>query len=113
VLAWALTIALLSLAGIPPTAGFSGKLEVFRAGVASGFEWLVVIGVLSSVIAAFFYLRIIGAMFLEEPDADAEAPLVPDDLNIGISLAAAAVVFLGIQPQLVLDIATRTAQLAQ
>ncbi len=113
VLAWALTIALLSLAGIPPTAGFSGKLEVFRAGVASGFEWLVVIGVLSSVIAAFFYLRIIGAMFLEEPDADAEAPLVPDDLNIGISLAAAAVVFLGIQPQLVLDIATRTAQFAQ
>ena len=112
VLAWALTIALLSLAGIPPTAGFAGKLEVFRAGVASGFEWLVVIGVLSSVIAAFFYLRIIGAMFLEEPETD-EAPLVPDDLNIGISLAAAAIVFLGIQPQLVLDIATRTAQFAQ
>ncbi len=112
VLAWALTIALLSLAGIPPTAGFAGKLEVFRAGVASGFTWLVVIGVLSSVIAAFFYLRIIGAMFLEEPETD-EAPLVPDDLNIGISLAAAAIVFLGIQPQLVLDIATRTAQFAQ
>ena len=112
ILAWALTIALLSLAGIPPTAGFAGKLEVFRAGVASGFEWLVVIGVLSSVIAAFFYLRIIGAMFLEEPETD-EAPVVPDDLNIGISLAAAAIVFLGIQPQLVLDIATRTAQFAQ
>ena len=112
VLAWALTIALLSLAGIPPTAGFAGKLEVFRAGVASGFEWLVVIGVLSSVIAAFFYLRIIGAMFLEEPATD-EAPVVPDDLNVGISLAAAAVVFLGVQPQLVLDIATRSAQLAQ
>ena len=112
VLAWALTIALLSLAGIPPTAGFAGKLEVFRAGVDSGFTWLVVIGVLSSVVAAFFYLRIIGAMFLEEP-ADAEAPVVPDDLNIGISLAAAAVVFLGVQPQLVLDIATRSAQLAQ
>ena len=112
VLAWALTIALLSLAGIPPTAGFAGKLEVFRAGVASGFEWLVVIGVLSSVIAAFFYLRIIGAMFLEEPETD-EAPVVPDDLNIGISLAAAAVVFLGIQPQLLLDIANRTAQFAQ
>ena len=111
-LAWALTIALLSLAGIPPTAGFAGKLEVFRAGVASGFEWLVVIGVLSSVIAAFFYLRIIGAMFLEAPGED-RVPLVPDDLNIGISLAAAAVVFLGVQPQLVLDIATRTAQFAQ
>ena len=113
VLAWALTIALLSLAGIPPTAGFAGKLEVFRAGVASGFEWLVVIGVLSSVIAAFFYLRIIGSMFLEEPAEDAAVPLVPVDLNWGISLAAAAVVFLGVQPQLFLDIATRTAQLAQ
>ncbi len=107
-----LSVALLSLAGIPPTAGFAGKLAVFQAGVGAGFDWLVVVGVLSSVIAAFFYLRIMGAMFLEEPQpTDAEPPL-PAGLNLGMSVAVSAVVVLGVVPTL-LDVAQRAAAIAQ
>jgi len=100
-----LALALLSLAGIPLTAGFIGKLEVFRAGIASGLTWLVAIGVLSSVVAAYFYLRIAGAMFLEEP-ADADAPTgVSAGLTGALATAGALVIVLGLQPQLLLELA--------
>ncbi len=113
ILAGVLSVALLSLAGIPPTAGFAGKLAVFQAGVGAGFEWLVLLGVLSSVIAAFFYLRVIGAMFLEEPVEGAVELLPSDGLSLSLTLAAAAVGVLGILPETVLDFATRASQIAQ
>jgi NADH-quinone oxidoreductase subunit N len=69
VLAGALTLFLLSLAGVPLTAGFVGKLVVFAAVVEAGFWWLVVIGVLASAIAAFFYLRVMVVMYMQEPAA--------------------------------------------
>ncbi len=98
-----LALSLLSLAGLPPTAGFVGKLVVFQAGIAAGFTWLVVIGVASSVIAAFFYLRIAGVMFLEDPDPDRPLPAQSTGMSLGIALSAALVVFLGIQPQPILQ----------
>jgi NADH-quinone oxidoreductase subunit N len=104
-LAGILALSLLSLAGIPLTAGFVGKLEVFRAGIDAGLTWLVVIGVVSSVIAAFFYLRIAGMMFLEEPADAPNIPIVSSGLSAGVSVAAALVLFLGIQPQLFLQLA--------
>lgn len=111
-LAGIMGLALLSLAGIPPTAGFAGKLAVFRAGVAEGFDWLVVVAVLSSVVAAFFYLRIIGVMYLEEPDEADTEPAISFGLNLGMSIAISAVVVLGVQPVL-LDVAQRAASIAQ
>lgn len=111
-LAGILSLALLSLAGIPPTAGFAGKLVVFQAGVAAGLEWLVVIGVASSVVAAFFYLRLMGMMFLEEPEVGDEGPVVTTGLSVGVSIAAALTIYLGVQPDVLLTIAQRTAQLA-
>ena len=60
-------IFLLSLAGIPPTAGFIAKVSVFSAAVQSGHWSLVLIAVLASVIAAFFYLRVIVLMYMQEP----------------------------------------------
>jgi NADH-quinone oxidoreductase subunit N len=104
-LAGFLTLCLLSLAGIPPTAGFIGKLVVFQAGLASGQTWLVVIGVISSVIAVFFYLRIAAVMFLEDADDTRGLPIVTTGLSAGISVAAALVLFVGIQPQLLLQLA--------
>jgi NADH-quinone oxidoreductase subunit N len=98
-----LALSLLSLAGLPPTAGFVGKLVVFQAGVAAGFTWLVVIGVASSVIAAFFYLRIAGVMFLEDPDPERPLPAQSTGMSLGIAVSAALVVFLGIQPQPILQ----------
>jgi NADH-quinone oxidoreductase subunit N len=108
-----MSLCLLSLAGIPATAGFVGKLVVFQAGVAAGFTWLVVIGVASSVIAAFFYLRIVGTMFLEEPVAGSAQPIVTAGLSAGMSVAVALVVFLGLQPALLLELARNAAVLVR
>lgn len=112
-LAGILTLALLSLAGIPPTAGFAGKLAVFSAGVDAGLTWLVVIGVVSSVIAAFFYLRLMGMMFLEEPTEDTGMPVISTGLSFGVAVAAALIIYLGVQPAVLLDVAETVAVLAR
>jgi NADH-quinone oxidoreductase subunit N len=106
-LAGILALSLLSLAGLPLTAGFIGKLEVFRAGVTAGLSWLVLIGVLSSLVAAYFYLRIAGIMFLDDaPEGEEERmPLLSAGLSSAIAVAAALVVVLGVQPQLLMELA--------
>jgi NADH-quinone oxidoreductase subunit N len=77
-IAGSLTLFLLSLAGVPLTAGFVGKLVVFGAAVEAGYAWLVVVGVLTSAIAAFFYLRVMVSMYMEEADdTTARASLGP------------------------------------
>ena len=106
-----LALCLLSLAGIPATAGFIGKLTVFEAGVEAGLTWLVVIGVISSVIAAFFYLRIAGMMFLEDADETRGVPLVSSGLSAGLVVSATFVLALGIQPRLLLELAENAAAL--
>jgi NADH-quinone oxidoreductase subunit N len=108
-----LSLALLSLAGIPPTAGFVGKLLVFQAGLDAGLTWLVVVGVVSTVVAAFFYLRIAGMMFLEEPDTERPIPEQTTGMSLAIAVAAALVVFLGIQPGPVLDLVETAAALVR
>jgi NADH-quinone oxidoreductase subunit N len=108
-----LSLCLLSLAGIPATAGFVGKLAVFQAGIEAGLTWLVVIGVISTVIAGFFYLRIAGMMFLEEAEEGRALPIVTSGLSFGVSVSAAMVVFLGIQPQLLLQLAENAAALVR
>ncbi|MTV24381.1 NADH-quinone oxidoreductase subunit N [Nitriliruptoraceae bacterium ZYF776] len=112
-LAGILSLCLLSLAGIPATAGFVGKLAVFEAGIEAGLTWLVVVGVASSVVAAFFYLRIAGTMFLEEPEEGRAVPLVTTGLSVGTSVAAALVLFLGLQPALFLELADQAASLVR
>ena len=113
ILAGIFSLCLLSLAGIPATAGFVGKFAVFRAGVNSGLTWLVVIGVVSSVVAAFFYLRLIAAMFLEEPEEGTTAPALTTGLSAGISAAAAGVVVLGILPSAFITLADQAASIAR
>jgi len=66
-MAYAMAFLMFSMSGIPPLAGFFGKLLVFQTAVASGFYVLAVIGVLSSVVAAYYYLRVIKVMFFDEP----------------------------------------------
>ena len=110
-----MALFLLSLAGIPGTAGFMGKLAVFRAGLESGQTILVVIAVVSSVIAAFFYLRVIVAMFMDdEPEAAAAQP--PPGLTLGVRTGlagtAAAVIVLGVLPTAVIDLARQAAWFA-
>ncbi|HEX5936515.1 MAG TPA: NADH-quinone oxidoreductase subunit N [Actinomycetota bacterium] len=99
-----MTLFLLSLAGIPPTAGFIAKVSVFGAAIAEGYWALALIGVLASVAAAFFYLRVIVLMYMREPVADAIAE--PGGTSVGAILAipAIATVLLGIFPGIVVGV---------
>ena len=110
-----LSLFLLSLAGLPPTAGFTAKLAVFRAGVEAGFTGLVIVAVISSIIAAFFYIRIIVAMFMDDEPADVAVLPAPNATlggSAGIAISAAVVVVLGVLPGFVVDLARQAASLA-
>jgi NADH-quinone oxidoreductase subunit N len=96
-LAGALSLFLLSLAGVPITSGFVGKLLVFGAAVEAGYSWLVVVGVVTSAIAAFFYLRIMVVMYMQEAPEGEKAVAAPGPLAHGVvALSAAATIFFGL-----------------
>jgi NADH-quinone oxidoreductase subunit N len=104
-LALALTVFLLSLIGIPPTAGFVGKFYLFGGAVRSGYVWLAVIGVLNSAVAAYYYLRVIVYMYMREP-GERTGTLAPSFAG-GLALAVAlwGVIHLGVFPASFLDLA--------
>jgi NADH-quinone oxidoreductase subunit N len=103
-LAALMTIFLLSLGGFPPTAGFIGKWYIFAAAVERGYYWLAIIGVLSSVVSVFFYLRIVVMMYMTE-GSDIPRPRVPGAAMAGLGFATAAVFYLGVLPTRVIDLA--------
>lgn len=95
--AFMLTIFLLSLAGVPPLAGFLGKFMVFAAAIQSKFILLAVVGVVNSVIAAYYYMRVIKFMYLDEPKAaSAEQRSLP--LQIALAIVIAGVLIAGLYP---------------
>ncbi|HDY69590.1 MAG TPA: NADH-quinone oxidoreductase subunit N [Actinobacteria bacterium] len=101
-----MTLFMLSLAGIPPTAGFFAKFYLFAAVVDAGLAWLAIVGVLFSVISAYYYLRVIVYMYMRDTDVTLErTPHRSFDLNLGLALATVAVVLLGILPSPVLNAA--------
>jgi NADH-quinone oxidoreductase subunit N len=110
--ALAMTIFLLSLGGVPPTGGFLGKFYLFKAAMESPqLTWLVVVGVLNSVISVYYYLRIAVAMYFKDP----LRPLAPTDsasMRAGLFITALAVVVLGIFPGTFVDWAAPTAAVA-
>jgi NADH-quinone oxidoreductase subunit N len=102
-LASAMAICMLSLAGVPLTAGFFAKLSVFSAAWEAGQGLLALVGVVTSVIAAFFYLRIISQMFMRDPAREAVVSAGPE-LNLGLVLAVVGVIIFGLLPTPVIDI---------
>jgi NADH-quinone oxidoreductase subunit N len=100
---------LLSLAGVPPTAGFFGKFYIFRAAIhgGGGFYWLAVIGLLNSVISAYYYLRVIVYMYMREPAPGAAIAVPMRSAYVAFALLACAllVLVLGLFPGSTLDIA--------
>ncbi len=101
---------LLALAGIPLTAGFTGKFAVFRAAIEEGAWPLVLVAVLSSAVAAFFYLRVIVLMYFSPPAADGPTVGVPGiPTTVVLAVTASATLALGILPGAVLDLAERAA----
>ncbi len=102
-LATLMTFFLLSLGGFPPTAGFIAKWYVFSAAVGAGYYGLAVIGVLSSVVSVFFYLRIVVMMYMSERDARPVPPALTSVGLAGLVISLVGVLYLGILPARVLD----------
>ncbi len=102
-LAVMLAIFVLSLAGIPPLSGFFAKFYIFMAGWQSGAHWLVIIGVISTVVALYYYLRLLKAMFINAPLTEEPVP-TPRAINVTLMIATALVIALGIYPNLILNI---------
>jgi NADH-quinone oxidoreductase subunit N len=99
----AMAIFLLSLGGVPPTAGFFGKLYLFRAAMERPeLYWLVIIGVLGSVVSVYYYLRVVVAMYFRDPLRPHEA-YPSASMRLAIAVAAVAVVALGVFPGLAVD----------
>jgi NADH-quinone oxidoreductase subunit N len=112
-LAATLTIFLLSLIGIPITGGFLAKFYVFTAALKANLVGLVILGVINSAIAAYYYLRVIVYMYMREPREGAEpAPStrIPVSLGVSLALSVIAVIYLGVLPGNVLDFAINSAQ---
>jgi NADH-quinone oxidoreductase subunit N len=104
-LAAALAVFLLSLIGVPPLAGFVGKFYLFSAAVRSGFLWLTILAVLNSAVAAYYYLRVIIYMYMEEGDPSA-ASLVPSFAGaVAVVIALVGIVLLGVVPGPFADLA--------
>ena len=106
-LAAAMALFMLSLAGVPPTAGFMGKLYVFTAAYEGGLGWLALVGVLTSAVAAFFYLRVIARMFMQAPSRDVQ-PAVFRGLQLDIALSAIAILLIGLIPTPVILLVERS-----
>jgi NADH-quinone oxidoreductase subunit N len=106
-LAFAMAVFMLSLAGIPPTAGFVGKLYIFQAAVGAQLYGLAVVGVLTSVAGAYYYLRVLVYMYMRPAEGEAE-PVSAPAMALALGAAVLVVVVLGI----VADPVVRIAQLA-
>ncbi len=106
-----LTVFLLSLIGVPLTAGFFGKFYIFKAAIDSNMFWLTALGLLNSAVAAYYYLRVLVVMYMHEPETTEHPTAIPGGLKITMWITAAATLVLGVFPGLVLDFATRFAVL--
>jgi NADH-quinone oxidoreductase subunit N len=105
------TFFLAAFAGIPLTSGFTAKFAVFTAAWTAGAGWLVVIGVVASAIAVFFYFRVVVLMFFSAPAPDGPTVVVPSALTtLTIALSAGVTLLLGVWPSQVLELAGNASQ---
>lgn len=102
-LSWGMTLALLSLVGIPPLAGFAGKLGVFTATVDADLLWLAVLIVVNTVVSLAYYLRVVATMHLREHDGT-EVHLLGSWSAVAVGVAVAATVLLGVGGELVVGV---------
>jgi NADH-quinone oxidoreductase subunit N len=107
--AFALLVFMLSLGGIPPTAGFMGKLWLFGAAVDAGYVWLAVIGVLNSAISLYYYVRVVVFMYLKTDTTGSEPQLGPA-LAFTLVLALVATMALGLYPRTLFEAADASAR---
>ena len=104
-LAIAMALFMLSLTGLPPTIGFIGKFYVFRAALDAGYLWLALVGVLTSVVSAYYYLRVVVIMYMQPGEGRA---LSRPALNLAVALTALATFIFGLLPGPLMALATNT-----
>ena len=104
VLAWAMLIMLLALAGIPFTTGFVAKITVFTAATDAGYLWLMILALVTTVVGLYVYFRLAAVMFLEAPPG-VEEVVVPPTTALVLAVAAVTTVLLGLVPWPLLDLA--------
>ncbi len=110
VLASALTFGLISLIGLPPTAGFMAKFYIFTGAVNSGLLWLVVVAVINSVISAYYYLRVVKVMWLGEPSGEGKTPS-SFPLRLVLAVSCLGILFAGVAPALIINLARTAASM--
>ena len=106
-LAMALTLALVALIGVPPTSIFIAKFVIFTAAVKSGLVWLAILGVINSVVSAYYYVRIIRVMFLEQPKEQEDSGISPVAW-FALMVSGVAMIGIGVAPGFLL----RSAEIA-
>jgi len=102
-LAATMSLFMLSLAGFPPLAGFTGKFYIFRSAILAGHTNLAIIGVLNSLLSVIYYLRVVVAMYMEEGGADGKSLRQSPYLYIAVTLAVLGTVYLGVIPARALE----------
>jgi len=101
----AMTVFMFSLAGVPPTAGFIGKFYIFSAAVKAGYVRLAVLGVLASVISAFFYLRVVVYMYMKPTEEETAVYRSSFPLGVTVLASAVAILLIGVFPASILSFA--------
>jgi len=109
VLAASLTVFMLSLAGIPTTAGFLGKFFIFRAAIASKLVGLAVIGVINSAISVYYYLRVIVVMYMRESPEELPRVAVSPGVGSVVAVAVGGIILLGLKPDWIIYLARSSA----
>jgi NADH-quinone oxidoreductase subunit N len=107
--AFAMLLFMLSLGGIPPTAGFMGKFWLFSAAIDSHWYWLAVIGVLNSAISLYYYIRVVVFMYVKNETMGSE-PVQSAPLTVALAVAVVMTVVLGVYPRLLFELADASAK---
>ena len=104
----AMTLFMVSLAGLPPTAGFFGKFYIFGAAVEAGLVSLAVIGVLNSLVSVYFYLSVVVSMYMRQPVEDSSIATMPAFTRAAVLITSAATLYIGLSPSRFLQLARET-----
>ena len=110
-LAFAMAVFMISLAGVPPSAGFIAKLLVFKAAISAQAYGLAVVGVLTSALGAYYYLRVVVYMYMRAPEGG-EEPVLSPALTVALTASALTVVVLGVGPESVAALARAASTMA-
>jgi len=98
-----LAVCLLSLAGLPPTAGFIGKFWVFYAAIKGGYVYLALLGILTAIIAVYYYLRVVVVLYFSRPGEGSLMPRLDPEARVTLAALAIALVYLGVFPGRLID----------